>query len=92
MFVYVNDLAPIMAAIARVLAPAGVFAFTVETHGGDGAKLLPTLRYAHGAPYIRARARRGRPRARNYLAAATVRTEKGVPVNSLVVVAQASTP
>ena len=52
-FVYVNDLAPIMAAVARVLAPDGLFAFTVETHSGDGVKLLPTLRYAHGEPYIR---------------------------------------
>ena len=47
-FVYVNDLAPIFAAIARVLAPDGLLAFTVETHSGDGVKLLPTLRYAHG--------------------------------------------
>ena len=34
-FVYVSDLAPIMAGIARVLAPEGLFAFTVETHSGD---------------------------------------------------------
>ncbi len=52
-FVYVNDLAPIIAAIARVLAPDGLFAFTVETHAGDGVKLLPTLRYAHGEAYVR---------------------------------------
>ncbi len=89
--VYVNDLAPIMAAIARVLAPGGVIAFTVETHCGDGAKLLPTLRYAHGEAYIRdVLAAAGL--APMHLAAATVRTEKGAPVDSLVVVAQASTP
>ena len=52
-FVYVNDLAPIVAGVARVLAPDGLFAFTVETHAGDGVKLLPTLRYAHGEDYVR---------------------------------------
>jgi len=50
-FVYVNDIAPIVAAIAQVLTPHGVLAFTVETHDGDGPKLLPTLRYAYGAPW-----------------------------------------
>ena len=53
-FVYVNDLAPIFASVAHVLAPDGMFAFTVETHAGDGVKLLPTLRYAHGERYVRA--------------------------------------
>jgi predicted TPR repeat methyltransferase len=90
-FVYVNDLAPIMAAIARVLAPGGVAAFTVETHGGGGAKLLPTLRYAHGERYVRD-VLAGAGLEPLHLAAATVRTEKGAPVDSLVVVAQASTP
>ncbi len=89
-FVYVNDLAPIAAAIARVLAPDGIFAFTVETHAGDGAKLLPTLRYAHGAPYLRD-VLNGAGLAPAHLAAAAVRSEKGVPVNSLVVIAQPST-
>jgi predicted TPR repeat methyltransferase len=90
-FVYVNDLALIMAEVARVLGPGGVVAFTVETHGGDGVKLLPTLRYAHGKKYIGGvlAAAGFEPR---HLAGATVRTEKGAPVDSLVVVAQASTP
>jgi predicted TPR repeat methyltransferase len=51
-FVYVNDLAPIFAAIGQILAPNGLLAFTVETHSGDGTKLLPTLRYAHGDTYL----------------------------------------
>jgi len=86
-FVYVNDLAPIVAAIARVLAPDGLFAFTVETHSGDGVKLLPTLRYAHGAPYLR-RALADAGLAPAAITPAAVRSEKGVPVDSLVVVAQ----
>ena len=86
-FVYINDLAPIFAAAARVLAPDGLFAFTVETHPGEGVKLLPTLRYAHGASYIRGTlANAGL--AVTSITAAAVRSEKGVPVDSLVVVAQ----
>jgi predicted TPR repeat methyltransferase len=89
-FVYLNDLAPIVAAVARILAPRGIFAFTVETHAGGGVKLLPTLRYAHGEAYVRA-ALTDAGLAVAHLAATSVRSEKGVPVDSLVVVTQAST-
>jgi len=89
-FVYVNDLAPIIAAVARVLAPDGLFAFTVETHGGDGVALLPTLRYAFGEKYLRA-ALGEAGLAVAHLAKSAVRSEKGVPVDSLVVLARPST-
>ena len=85
-FVYVNDLAPILIAIARMLAPAGIVAFTVETHSGAGIVLLPTLRFAHGEAYLR-----------DVIAAAglqlltldqaAIRTEKAAPVTGLVIVA-----
>jgi predicted TPR repeat methyltransferase len=89
-FVYVNDLAPIIAGIAPVIAANGLFAFTVETHAGDGVKLLPTLRYAHGEEYVRTvLAAAGLKPA--HLAKAAVRSEKGTPVDSLIVVAQPST-
>jgi predicted TPR repeat methyltransferase len=89
-FVYVNDLAPIIAGIARVLSPDGLLAFTVEAHPGDGVKLLPTLRYAHSEGYVRGvLGAAGLVPA--HLAKAAVRSEKGVPVDSLVVVAQPST-
>jgi len=88
-FVYVNDLAPIFTAVAHVLMPGGLFAFTVETHAGDGIKLLPTLRYAHAAPYLRlALADAGLSLVS--ITEAAVRFEKAVPVDSLVVVAQAA--
>jgi len=90
-FVYVNDLAPILAAAAQVLSPGGFFAFTVETHAGDGVQLLPTLRYAHGEPYIR-RALTAAGLTLGSASKGAVRSEKGVPVDSLVVVAVASTP
>lgn len=89
-FVYVNNLAPIIAGIACVLAPEGLLAFTVETHVCGGVKLLPTLRYAHGEEYVRSvLSAAGLVPA--HFAKAAVRSEKGVPVDSLVVVAQPST-
>jgi predicted TPR repeat methyltransferase len=90
-FVYLNDLTPILAATARVLAAGGVFAFTLETHSGDGVLLLPTLRYAHAETYIR-QALTAAGLTAATIAKAAVRSEKGVPVDSLVVVALASTP
>jgi predicted TPR repeat methyltransferase len=90
-FVYVSDLGPVAAASAQVLAPSGLFAFTVETHPGDGVVLQQTLRYAHGDAYVRATIE-GAGLALLHLASATTRTEKSVPVAGLVVVARGSSP
>jgi predicted TPR repeat methyltransferase len=89
-FVYLNDLAPIAARVARVLAPDGVFAFTAETHAGDGVKLLPTLRYAHGETYVHGVLRDAALDVTR-LERISVRSEKNIPVDSLIVVAQPST-
>jgi predicted TPR repeat methyltransferase len=89
-FVYVNNLAPIISAIACILAPDGFLAFTVETHAGADVRLLPTLRYAHGEAYVRT-VLRDAGIAVAHLVKTPVRTEKGIPVDSLVVVAQPST-
>ena len=57
-FIYLGDLAPVFAAVSRVLVPGGVFAFTVEEGQADaGYDLLPTLRYAHSERYLRELAR-----------------------------------
>ena len=88
-FVYVGDLAPIFAHIAKVLAAGGLLAFTVETHAGDGAKLLPTLRFAHGENHLR-QMLNAAGLAAPHLAKTSVRSEKGVPVEGLVVVASAA--
>jgi predicted TPR repeat methyltransferase len=85
-FVYVGDLSPIFAGIRKVLTAAGLLAFTVETHAGDGAKLLPTLRFAHGENYLR-QALNANGLAIQQLARTSVRSEKGVPVDGLVGVA-----
>jgi len=55
-FVYIGDLAPVFGAVARALEPGGVFAFTTQSHQGDGFRLGADLRFAHSAPYLRARA------------------------------------
>jgi predicted TPR repeat methyltransferase len=88
-FVYLNDLVPIMAAIVRVLAPGGIVAFTVERNPGNGVKLLSTLRYAHAETYLR-NTLEAAGLAVAHFAEAAARSEKGVPVDGLVVVAQPS--
>ena len=84
--VYVHDMAPLLAGVARVLAPGGLFAFTVESHGGDGVVLGDGLRYAHGAAGLRALiAASGL--TLELLEPASSRTENGAQVPGLVAVA-----
>ena len=52
-FIYVGDLAAVYAAVARVLAPRGLFAFSVEGLDGSDYKLQPTGRYAQSPDYLR---------------------------------------
>ena len=86
-FVYCGDLAPIAAAVAGVLGSGGLFAFTVETHDGRGVLLRETLRYAHSADHVRDAQQRAELTPLT-LESASTRTEKGVPVSGLVVVAR----
>ena len=51
-FMYFDDLGPVLKAAAQVLAPVGQLAFSVETHDGDGVLLRETLRYAHGEAHV----------------------------------------
>ena len=69
-----------------MLAPGGLLAFTLETHGGDGVMLGEGLRYAHGAAYVRAAiAAAGLTLSR--LDDLSARNEDNAPVPGLVVVA-----
>jgi predicted TPR repeat methyltransferase len=52
-FIYVGALDRAFAAAAGALAPGGRFAFSTERDGGDGYRLLPSSRYAHGDDYVR---------------------------------------
>jgi predicted TPR repeat methyltransferase len=85
--VYLPDLAPVAAAVARVLVPGGLFAFTVETYGGEGALLRSTLRYAHGLAHVRS-AIADAGLEPSYLGEVAIRSEKGAPVPGLLAVAR----
>lgn len=85
-FVYMRDLAPVARAVARIVAPTGFFAFTVETHTNQGVVLAPTLRYAHSEAHVRAALADARFRALTVDAVST-RTENGVPVSGLLAIA-----
>jgi predicted TPR repeat methyltransferase len=83
---YVGDIAPLLSEAKRVLAPAGVFAFTLETHGGDGVVIGEGLRYAHGKTIVRDKVV-GAGLGLAHLEEASPRTEDNEPVRGLVVVA-----
>jgi predicted TPR repeat methyltransferase len=85
-FMYLENLAPTLKAVARVLASPGQLAFSVETHADDGVILRETLRYAHGKAHVQAAlAAAGlKPISLDF---ASTRAEKGIPVPGLIVVA-----
>ena len=84
--VYLSDLAPLLREAARVLAPGGLLAFTVETHGGEGVILGEGLRYAHSAGYVRETIK-GAGLTLSRLDDLSARNEDGAPVPGLVAVA-----
>lgn len=86
-FAYVPDLAAMAAAVSRVLAPGGIFGFTVETHGGEGAIVGAKMRYAHSADFMRGAIADAGLTLLD-LKAASTRTENRIPVPGLLVLAQ----
>lgn len=86
-FIYFHELMQIGAPVARALRPGGILAFSVETHDGDGVILRDTLRYAHAEAHVRA-AVAGGGLELLICERASTRTEKGLPVPGLVVVAK----
>jgi predicted TPR repeat methyltransferase len=84
--VYLHDMAPLLAEVARVLASGGMFAFTAESNAGEGVMLGEGLRYSHGSSLVRALiAAAGLTLER--LESASARNESGTQVAGLVVVA-----
>ena len=55
--VYVARMPPFMSAVAQGLRPGGLFAGSIETHGGEGTILLASRRYAHSPADLQTAAR-----------------------------------
>lgn len=84
-FCYIADLSPVLVAARRVLRPAGLLAFTIQTHEGDGACIGADLRVHHGLEHVSQRAREaGFVIAREEVASA--RLDRGQPVPGAIFV------
>lgn len=86
-FVYCADLTLIASLVHEVLAPEGLFAFTVETHEADGVILGPKLRYAHGEAHVRTALEAAGMTVRR-LAPVSTRLEADQPVPGLLAIAE----
>jgi len=84
--VYVAELGPVVTEAARVLTGGGLFAFTTETHDGDGVVIGEGLRYAHAAAYVGAAVEAAGLKLA-LLEDRSARNEDNAPVPGLVVVA-----
>jgi predicted TPR repeat methyltransferase len=85
-FIYVGDLEPVFAALPPVLEAGGTFCFSAECTVTEGVdfELLPSLRYAHSEPYLRAlAARHGFELVR--LVRAPIREDQRSPIHGLFV-------
>lgn len=51
-FVYLGDLRPVFTAVARALAPGGLFAFSVEALAQGDFRIVASGRYAHSREYL----------------------------------------
>lgn len=86
-FVYLGDLAPVFAQSARVLAKAGLLAFTVQDHTGEGVIVGADRRFAHSAAYL-GEALQASGLQPVLIAQASTRQDRGQPVPGLLVLAQ----
>jgi predicted TPR repeat methyltransferase len=82
-FIYVGDLEAVFAEVARVLAPEGLFAMSVEGLEDGSYKLQPTGRYAQSPGYLRTLAARSGLRERK-IERAHIRREGRTPVEGWI--------
>jgi predicted TPR repeat methyltransferase len=86
-FMYVGALDRVLKAVAGLLAPDGLFAFSVEKLAGEGDFILqPSRRYAHSESYVR-RVLGGNGLAMQSLEEHVIRQDRGEPITGLIVVA-----
>jgi predicted TPR repeat methyltransferase len=85
--IYFGDLAPLMALVARALAPGGRFAFSTERVDVNGYRLTASHRYAHGEAYLGAVVGAAGLRL-EVLRPIVCRREAGAPVPGLLLVAR----
>ncbi len=86
-FVYMAALDSVFREAHRVLEHEGLFAFTVQAHGGEGFVLGEDARYAHGESYLRGLAEREGFTLVIFERVST-REDRGVPVPGFLVVLQ----
>jgi predicted TPR repeat methyltransferase len=86
MMIYLHDLAPLIDEVGRVLKPGGLFAFTAETHDGEGVILGAGLRYAQSEAHLRGLLSDA-GLVLDHVDLGSIRNEREMPVPSLVMVA-----
>jgi predicted TPR repeat methyltransferase len=87
-FMYLGWLHDIVARVATWLQPGGLFAFSVERHHGpEDVVLRASRRYAHSDAYVRRLLDAARLAVVSF-DAATIRMDRGEPVEGLIVVAE----
>jgi predicted TPR repeat methyltransferase len=91
-FMYVGALDRVVKTVAGLLAPDGLFAFSVEKLAGEGDFVLqPSRRYAHSQAYVR-RVLGDNGLAVQLLEEHVIRQDRGEPIVGLIVVAKPLLP
>lgn len=85
--IYVGDLDPVFGAARSALRGEGQFAFSVESHDGDGFAIRPTRRFAHSLHYLRLLAAKHGFIERNAMPV-VVRLEEGQNITGHIIVLQ----
>lgn len=89
-FMYVGALERVFDSIAAALKRGGLFAFSVERHdGSEDFVLRPSRRYAHSQAYL-LRLLRQRDLTVAALGSATIRMDRGEPIEGIMVLAEAA--
>lgn len=89
-FIYIGELGPVLEGVAEILAPGGLFGFTVErarpqSGTATDVVLQPSLRYAHSENYLRRMAREHGFKV-DSLTTQALREDQGRPLMGLYVV------